>query len=257
MTTSLADFRRGVSARGVASRRGAAYRTIVIASATQEAGGSTIAALLALSCANDGHRTLLIDRDPAVPTCTLLLGGAARDALGTRSAQDAIAITERLSLRVSGSAAVRHVGLHDLVIVDAGSRLESIRVPAPDADRIVVIAGPQSSALMSAYALVKTIEIRWSGVPVDIVLNQYDPAVAQRVMPTLHLASERFLHRDICYAGSIPADDELRDRALAQETLTLDTHAGLATRLVADQLLAALTGDSRVPSARRLTNWRH
>jgi MinD-like ATPase involved in chromosome partitioning or flagellar assembly len=256
MTTTMADFRRGVSTRGASSRRGSAYRTIVIASATREAGGSTVAALLALSCANEGHRTLLIDRDPAVPTRSLLLGSGA-DGADARSAEDAIRISERLSLRVSGSAPLRHVGLHDLVIIDAGSRLESIRVAAPDADRIVVIAGPQSSALMSAYALVKTIEIRWPGVPVDIVLNQYDPAVAQRVMPTLRLASERFLHRDICYAGSIPADDELRDRALAQETLTLDTHAGLATRLVADQLLAALTGDSRDMNARRLTNWRH
>src|SRR6185295_9679433 len=123
----------------------------VVAGAKGGCGGSTMSALLALACAADGRRTLLIDTDDITGTQHHLLGvGAARGFASLPEPSVSVAtavvpIDARLSLLAGGlgndvpgapldtaqrRAVFRRISSlyaeFDAVIIDSGSRLDGI-----------------------------------------------------------------------------------------------------------------------------------
>jgi MinD-like ATPase involved in chromosome partitioning or flagellar assembly len=131
-------------------------------------------------------------------------------------------------------------GDYDVVIVDAGSRLDNVLTAgATGARRFITVGGDGTVSIASSYALVKAIHQKWPGTPVDVVVNREDDRHGRQVFDQLQDASSRFLDLRLEYAGTIPDDSDLGASALSGQSL----------RLVADQMLA---GQAASALARRL-----
>ncbi len=258
---------------------------VVIGSGKGGCGGSVISALLALACAREGRRTLLIDADELVGTQHRLFGvesaigiGALRD--GRRAPTEAlIDVAEHLTILVGGPgtngtpeplaapdrrALFRRLsevyGFFDIILVDAGSRLDSVLAAAGgNARRFITVANTDPVALACAYALVKAIDAKWPGAPVELLVNRHDDARGRDAFQHVRSAAERFLGRTLRFAGTIPDDPALTTALHHGAPLTSDdahTAAGRAAHLVALQLLSefddyALSADRPLPLSRR------
>ncbi|HMS01369.1 MAG TPA: hypothetical protein PKE51_00270 [Gemmatimonadaceae bacterium] len=233
---------------------------LVVAGGRGGSGTSLASALLALAAAGDGHRTLLIDTDELVGPQALLLGAAPalRWPMLRGGAVDArrlpVAITPTLSLVAGGrgdawqlaasvddtplTAAERRACFlrlhaladgHTLVVIDAGSRLDSVLAAIDGARanvRLVVVTGGQDPiALAAAYALLKAVHARHPTLALDLLTNRLDDATAVRVADTIAHGAEQFLGRAIAFAGALPMDSAL-DAALRAGMPFLDAVTG-------------------------------
>lgn len=233
---------------------------LVVASGRGGSGTSLASALLALAAAGDGHRTLLIDGDELVGPQALLLGAtpAVRWPMLRGGTVDArtlpVAIAPTLTLVAGGRGDPRQLAAtvddapltaaerracfarlqsladqHSLVVIDGGSRLDSV-LAALDGGRanvrlVVVTAGQDPIALAAAYALLKAVQARHATLAIDLLTNRLDDATAVRVADTIAHGAEQFLGRAIAFAGALPADPAL-DAALRAGLPFLDAVTG-------------------------------
>jgi flagellar biosynthesis protein FlhG len=251
---------------------------VVIGSGKGGSGGSTISALLAFSCAHEGRRVLLIDGDELVGTLHRLfhahapLGiGSLRD--GQHAPADAIVpLSCGVDLLPGGDGAMNRTdplgpaerrslfrrlaplyANYDLILIDAGSRLDSVVAAAgPTALRFVAVSGAEPVALASAYALLKAIDTKWPNAPVELLVNRYSEQQGRDAFHHVKSAAERFLGRGIGFAGSIPEDRELGIALHAGTPLTTvagDCTAGRAAHTIAVRLLTDLDDLARQSAA--------
>jgi len=251
---------------------------VVIGSGKGGSGGSTISALLAFACAHEGRRVLLVDGDELVGTLHHLfradapigLGSlrdgqhAPADAIvplscgvdllpggdGARSRSDALGAAERRSLFRRLTALYPN---YDLILIDAGSRLDSVVAAAgPTALRFVAVSGAEPVALASAYALLKAIDTKWPNAPVDLLVNRFTELQGRDAFHHVKSAAERFLGRGIGFAGSIPEDRELGAALHAGTsliTVASECTAGRAAHTIAVRLLTDLDDLTRQSAA--------
>ncbi len=266
MTALLATPSRGSqldslrSAIALRDRAGTSHRSnangptvLVCASGRGGSGTSMVSALLALSAAGDGHRTLLIDGDDLIGPHAMLLGVTpavrwpALLAGGVHATQLPLEIAPTLALVAGGraesdaptlSTAERRAcfaRLHSLaesyalVVIDAGSRLDAM-LAAIDSDRInarlvIITAGSDPIAMASSYALLKAAHTRRPHIEADVLCNRLPDALATRVADTLAHGAEQFLARPLSFAGAIPHDTAL-DAALRAGMPFLDAVTG-------------------------------
>ncbi len=251
---------------------------VVIGSGKGGSGGSTISALLACACAHEGRRVLLIDGDEVVGTLHRLFHAHAPVGLGSlrdghQAPTDAIVpLTDGLDLLPGGDGAMNRTdplgaaerrslfrrlaplyANYDLVLIDAGSRLDSVVAAAgPTALRFVAVSGAEPVALASAYALVKAIDTKWPNAPVELLVNRFDETHGRDAFHHVKTATERFLGRGIGFAGSIPDDRELGSALVAGTPLTTvagDCSAGRAAHTIAVRLLTDLDDLARQSAA--------
>jgi MinD-like ATPase involved in chromosome partitioning or flagellar assembly len=278
----MEGLRHFVAATGREHWRTDDDRVVVIGSGKGGCGTSTVAALLGIACAAEGHRTLLVDGDELVGTlhrlfgvdaplglgglrsgsvapagCVLELdgglsvlpGGPGADASGRHHAH-VLSAGERRSLFRRVAQLYRN---YDVVIVDAGSRLDTvITAGAAGARRFVAVSGAGTVAIAANYALVKAIELKWPGAPLDVIANRLDDQRGRIVFDQLQEASSRFLGRALDYAGAIPEDGALLAAALSGQPLRLiadHTVAGQAARVLAQRLLVQLNDGARRSAA--------
>ncbi|MEO8623079.1 MAG: cellulose synthase operon protein YhjQ/BcsQ [bacterium] len=210
-------------------------RIALVASGKGGVGTSVCSALLALSCAALGRRTLLIDgnegngtlhhlfgvrplrsidelRNPAVAvrdvcidmgeSFTLVPGKPASRDLLNLSPEARRAPFERL-LPLSAE--------YDCVIVDGGSRLDAVlAIAASGAGHALLVTDADRIALASTFALLKVLSTHAPTVHGSVLVNRHEESVAQRAGTQLTDACARFLGADIALAGSIPDDACLR-----------------------------------------------
>jgi len=151
-------------------------------------------------------------------------------------------------------------GEFDLVLIDAGSRVDSVVAAAgPAAHRFITVGGVDPVGLAASYALVKTVEARWPGAPIDLLVNRHTEARARDAFHYVRSATERFLSRGLEYSGTIPEDEELGAVILAGHALAHmagNTVAGRSMQLVAAKLLSDLDAGTRRESPQQLKNSR-
>jgi flagellar biosynthesis protein FlhG len=247
--------------------------TLLCASGRGGSGTSLVAALIAVAAAGDGRRVLLVDgddlvgphamllgvkpwagwqdlrggrvqtRDVATPissSLTLVAGGAPRraadDANTTPNATERRACMRRVSALAEG---------HDLVVVDCGSRLETLfATVAPQMhERVVaVMAGKDPIALAATFALCKAINHRYSELPIDVVVNRHDAEEARQCFALVESGTRQFLPScPIRFGGAVPLDSTL-DAVLRGGMPFLDAAAGSPAAHAAHELaLRALT----------------
>ncbi|MHB1310440.1 MAG: MinD/ParA family ATP-binding protein [Gemmatimonadaceae bacterium] len=285
MSTQMEGLRRFMGAAAPGPWRANEEAVIVVGSGKGGSGASTVAALVGLACAAEGQRTLLVDTDEFVGTLhrlfaieaplgldgirtgsstpvacvqdlgdglSILPGGPGIEASGRRHAH-ALSPGERRTLfrRVS-----QLYGDYDVVVVDAGSRLDMVMTAAAaGAQCFVTVADATTVAIAASYALIKAIELQWPGSPVSVVVNRQDDARGRSVFDQIQNASKRFLGRDVDHAGTIPEDHDLQAVIGSGQPLGVladQLVAGQAVRGLAQRLLLRLAeGTHRSARAER------
>jgi MinD-like ATPase involved in chromosome partitioning or flagellar assembly len=261
-----------------------------------------LAALLALSAAAMGRRVLLADLDEHVGPQRLLLGASpvhGLDALRHGLAPEAllVPVSATLSLLATGptgapsdaepsvAPAERRALLrraascfaqHELVVVDAGSRLDTVRAgletahaAAQAADgnlavRLLVVTGSDPIALAASFALVKSV-FASDGPdhpcpPVDVLASRLDDDDARLAFEHLDAAARQFLQQPLRFAGAVPDDASLavalRAGMLLQDAAT-GSPAAVAMQAIATRLAvpspAATARSGRTATTPRVT----
>ena len=282
VAASVASVASGSAGGAAAAGRGA--QVVVVGSGRGGAGTSVLAALLALAAAGAGRRVLLVDADEHVGPHRFLLGVAPAHALGDLRhglPLDALAVPVSATLSLvpggpgmAGAAAgdsadappippaerrallrrvtSLHAG-HDVVVVDGGSRLDTVSAcveaalptaAAADAAgnpgvRLLVVSGADPIALAASYALVKAVTQRAPAVTPLVLANRLDDDAAAHALAQLDQATRHFLDRPLTLAGAVP-DDGCLDVALRAGMLLHDAAAGspaaLAIQPIAERL---------------------
>lgn len=273
MTAPLDPRHRSLA--GAAPREGSARTPVVaVGSGKGGVGTSTIAALLAATMAEQGHRVLLVDAGDRIGGLHHLLGVEPRGSLGQlRGAREPhqllVPVAERLSLFPASSdepelrpterrLLMRRVAsLHadfDLVVVDAGSSAESLVTACTDgATRLLAVTAGDRISLVATYAVVKLLHERMPDIRVDVIANRVDDASADRLHEYLNGASVRFLSRTTPFAGAVPDDPDFGSAlaaGLGTAEASLGSTAALAVRAIGARILTETA--AATPSMHRL-----
>ena len=277
MTTQLDSLRRYVATRPLPPSSEAPERVLLVGSGKGGIGTSTVAALLAVMAASDGQDVLLVDADESHGALPMLMGVEPRHPLsrlrggevtpndllielgtglsllplgGTGDPGEHLPAAERRALL---RRAASTYGQFDLVIVDAGSKLEQVLAAAASgAARLLAVTAAERISAAATYALIKMVDDRCAGLPIDLLFNRSNLSVATGGFDEIDAATRHFLRRGIDFAGAVPDDDRLRttmaDGVPLQDAAALGTPATTAchelvariTRLIDERSLAVV-----------------
>jgi len=251
-------------APAVSARAEAPVRVPVVAvgSGKGGVGTSTIAALLAATMAEQGHRVLLVDAGQRFGGLHHLLGvepqGSLGQLRGEREPQHLLVpVAERLALFPAGiddpelrpterRLLMRRVlSLYhdfDLVVMDAGSSAESLVTACADGvTRLLAVTAGDRISLAATYAVVKLLHDRVPGLRVDMIANRVDQEHADRLHEHVNGASVRFLSRTTPFAGTVPDDPDFGSAlaaGLGTAEASLGSTAAVAVRTIGERILA-------------------
>lgn len=243
MTSQLTAMRERLAGRRRA-RPGPAH-VVALASGRGGTGVSLLAATIAVRSAQAGLRTLLVDADPWLDVQRVWFGvprGASLHDLGEGVSVEGLVqpvhgALELLSCGGSGAVLPQYRALarrliplfaeRDVVVIDAGSRLDAIdRSLDLDAGSIVAVSGIDAISLASTHALLKAVRERADFAP-SILLNRADGRDAHRASDILADGARRFLGEAPDILGMVPSDGAfvggLTDGAMLAERLVVST----------------------------------
>jgi flagellar biosynthesis protein FlhG len=267
VSTQVESLRRFVAARAPEGARDGAQRAarlprvVAVGSGKGGVGTSGIAALLGLTVSSRGHDVLLVDGDENVGTLHLLLGARPRYGFGALRRGEAVPeqllvpLGPTLTLLAGGgaadgddpllSSAERRVLFrrassfydgYDLVVVDGGSRLDSVLgICGAGVGRLLTVTTGDHISVAAAYALIKATDARFPGIPVEVLVNQQDERTARQAYDQLQAGAAHFLRRAVGYAGAIPDDACLRAGMAAGMTVA-DAAAGSPTAVAVQEV---------------------
>lgn len=243
---------------------------LVVASGKGGTGTSVSAALLALAVAGEGRQVLLVDGTESYGALHLMLGVVPRHPLTALRGGDVDA--DDLLTPVDGSLALFPGGAHDepevaplsqaerqilsgrvrelyerfdMVVVDAGSRLEAVLTACEGGvTRLLLVTPEERISMAAAHALLKAADARMPGLPVDVLANRCDETEGDAVHAHMQSAALRFLQRDLGHAGCIPADPCLQGGLGAGMTLQ-DAAAGSPAAMAARAAGLRIVNDAR------------
>lgn len=286
MSSQTEGLRRFVVERGMGDGwTPSDQRVVVVAAGKGGIGTSTVAGLLALSLAEQGRRTLLIDGDDQAGTLHHWFGVTPRIGIGAlrTSGLDArealIQASAMLDLLPGGGMADAALPLltsgerrliwrrvagvysdYDFVVVDGGCRLDTILAASTaGVRRLAAVSAADPVALAATYALLKAVDGRIAGLPIDFVANGQDEQRARALYDHVQMASQRWLRRGLNYGGTIPEDRELRDRLSSGGTfasLAPNSPAASAAVTLGGRLIAELDDVARRSIAPTAYAWR-
>lgn len=233
---------------------------ILVAAAKTGAGASSTALQLAFAAARDGQRVVLGDIDSQGGDLAERIGaqpeGGLDDVLGGRwelhesliggpfgiqllpGVRSRLGHVPQLSIERLRRD-LRLLGRHaDLVILDAGSRVEPLQQSLWDAaDEVLLISTPDRLSLLDAYVAAK-MNCSREPTPLGLLVNRaVNESQARDVHRRLERSSRRFLKTDIAWRGWLPYSDALATRCLptpAAATRPQDKIASVLDGLVND-----------------------
>ncbi len=250
---------------------------LVVASGKGGTGTSVVSALLGLAVAGEGRQVLLVDGTESYGALHHMLGVTPRHPLAALRGDQAdvedllTPVDERLSLFPGGAdensdlaplsqterqllfRRVRELySSYDLVVVDAGSRLEAVLTACNGGvTRLLLVVPDERIAMAASHGLLKAVDARNPGLPVDILANRCDDEEGAAVHTHLANAAERFLQRSVGYAGSIPADQCLQGGMGAGMTIQ-DAAAGSPAAIAARSAGLHMLSERIMPAGRSL-----
>ena len=248
MSSQLGAVRQFMLERGRnAPRPAPASPIIVVGAGKGGVGTSTVAALLA-SAMSENRNVLLVETGHQLGTMHHMLGVDPTHTLDDLRAGRAepdqllVPVAERLTLLSAHSPPTADVltgaerkllfrrattlyERYELVVVDAGSTVDSIITACAEGGRFLAVTAPDRIAVISTYALIKLLHTRCPTVTLEVVANQCEDDVAHRTIDSLTEACEKFLGRPVDFAGAVP-DDPNFTHALAAGLSAVDAAAG-------------------------------
>lgn len=241
--------------------------TLLCASGKGGSGTSLVSALIAVAAAGDGRKVLVVDADDLVGPQAMLLGvkpwAGWQDLRGGRVQIRDVATPVSASLTLVAGGAPRHASDdvnttpnaaerraclrrvsalsegHDLVVIDCGSRLETVLASvAPQMhERVVaVMSGKDPIAVAATFALCKAVHQRHSELNIDVVVNRHEKEEAKQCFDAVALGARQFMPTcPIQFAGSVPLDSTL-DAVMRAGMPFLDAAAGSPAAHAAHEL---------------------
>lgn len=241
-------------------------RVVGVASGKGGVGKTNVATNLAVLCARQGKRVLIIDADLGLANVEILYGIKPAHHLGhvlagELSVRDVLADgpqgvkvlpagngVQTLS-RLDDAQQLRLVGAldeledeFDIVFLDAGAGIgDNVVFFIGAAQEALLVVNPEPTSLTDAYATVKIL-CQSAGVRFfDVVVNQSpNETVAREIYDRLLAVASRFLDARMRYLGCLPRDENVHRAVMAQRPLVEafpNTPATRALNLVADNLL--------------------
>jgi len=210
---------------------------IAITSGKGGVGKSVMTANLGLYYAMSGKKVLLLDADFGLANLDVMLGLNAekniRDVLLGETSIDDITLQGPEGIRlIPGGNGIRELanlsqsqvtGLMDqmsgfdqdfdvLLIDTAAGIAEGVSGVLLEADVVIVVTQPEPTAVLDAYAIIKTLAADRPGTPAFVVANRVQSEQqGSTVFNNLQNVAGRFLGVKLDFAGSIPEDSSLRE----------------------------------------------
>ena len=230
---------RAARASGL-SRAMRTCRVIAVASGKGGVGKSVIAINLAMALARQGNSVCLLDASSGVGHLELLCGRNAywnlsHVAAGSRCVED---ITHEGPLGVhivSGASCLLDTNdssmnlllqlndleqNHDWLIVDTSSGPSRWSIPfLRAADRALIVATPEPTAIAEAYSAVKSLS-NTEGLVISVLVNRASSAEqSSQILGRLRHSAHSFLRADLDEAGVIPEDIAVQESVVARQPL--------------------------------------
>ncbi len=239
--------------------------TLLVASGKGGVGTSIVAALSALAAGERGERVLLVDATESGGSQHLLFGVRPTHSLwmladASVNAGDVLTLLEwNITLVAGGTAGGatpptndddRRTALtkvaqlffeYDCVIIDAGSRLDTISAVTRLVDTtMLLVTSADRLALAANYALVKSVSAYKPSAAIAVIANRHGESVAQEACEFLTGACAHFLKREVDIVGAIPDDPCLQAAVGAGMTVrdaldgspAAETMRGVLTRVI-------------------------
>jgi flagellar biosynthesis protein FlhG len=208
-------------------------RVISITSGKGGVGKSSVVANLALACAAQGQKVLLLDGDFGLANLDILFDlrtkGSLEDVLhhGKHPSEILVKVSPMLDVLPASSGVVamtkidldqkaRLLGMmqeleksYDVIFIDTGAGIsDEVTWLNSSAQDIVVVATPEPTSIADAYALIKVVHQKHKIKDFKLLVNQVrSEAEALRVYQQITGVSDRFLNVSIDYLGSVLWDD--------------------------------------------------
>jgi flagellar biosynthesis protein FlhG len=221
--------------------------SVAVTSGKGGVGKTSLAVNLALSLAQAGRRTCLVDGDLGLANVDVLLNlhprHSLREVLVEGRPMAEIVMEGPAGLLVIPAASgvealgqlspARRRALHqqltalgplaDMLVLDTGAGLSpTVLTLALAADEVLVVTTPDPTALTDAYAMIKILTQRRPALPLRLVVNQVEHAEQARdVHGHLDRIARRFLQREVPMAGWVPRDACVERAVREQRPLVL------------------------------------
>lgn len=247
-------------------------RIISVASGKGGVGKSSVVINLAVSLSRLGKRVLVVDADLGVGDVCLLLGERPLYTLdqvlsGERDLEEiVIAGNSGVSILTLGMGVQQYAALtphkrslllqgverlgeeYDVILIDTGAGISAnVTSFAVAAREILLVVTPEPTSMMDAYALVKTLSVRYGTLPFRLLVNMCrDPEEGRNLYQKLAAITGRFLEVSLEYMGCIVKDEMLVESVRRRQALCRlypDARAAQGFRTLAQKIFAEGTPD--------------
>lgn len=237
--------------------------TLAISGGKGGVGKSNLSVNLALALGLLGNEVALLDADFGLANADLLCGVTPDFHLGhvvagTKDIEEiAIMLASNVRLIPSGSGIeeMANMSLHnsilrklqkmenhlDYMLIDTAAGIaDNVIGILISATRVIVVATPEPTSIVDAYATIKTILQNTPEKPISVVVNNVvGVGDAEQVFEHINSASERFLNHTLDFLGMIPHDLQVIE-AIREQTPVVqfapECPASRAVRLIAKQI---------------------
>ncbi|HEV3343710.1 MAG TPA: AAA family ATPase [Pirellulales bacterium] len=259
---------------------GDAYRPrlLVVTGSKGGVGTTMLAVNVAVALSRQGRQTLLVDGDLGKADAAALCGTREAHTIGDvlagrRRIQEALQPGPAGICVLPGAWATGHVtdcdaaaqerliadlarlDQFDYVVIDAGCGVNQIVQRFwRAADRVLLVATPDSTSVLDAYAVLKTGGAGREGPPVQVVMNQADDANAGAALSRLREACRRFLGLQLDCTALLPHCREISAAARRPMPVVLSS-PGCATARLIDRLAETIHRSTPARRANEKSPW--
>lgn len=222
-------------------------RVIAVTSGKGGVGKTSASVNLAIAIAARGSRVILLDADLGLANVEVLMGLSSLYNLehvidGERRMAEILVRAPGGIEIIPGSSGLAKVadlsaagrqnllqGLEDLqrladfIIIDtmAGIGRNAVAFAAA-ADEVILVATPEPSAIVDAYAMLKTIHANRENAVVRLLVNMVgSDAQAKAVATKLSGVSQQYLGRSLSFLGCLPRDPHVSQAVMQSRPFTL------------------------------------
>jgi flagellar biosynthesis protein FlhG len=242
--------------------------SIALANGKGGVGKTSLSVSLAISLAEHGHSTLLVDADLGLANIDLILGLRPTNTLrhvvrdGVKLEDVVMTGPEGIGVISGGSGVKELVGLtseqlsdllskinsagskYDFVVFDTASGLdESVMTFLRGSKRVLIVATPDPTSVMDAYATAKILFGEQPNANVSLIVNMADgDAHGGTVYERFKAIAGQFLNKEIGLAAVVPFDPAVAAALRSREAFILKSPRCKAAKAI-DSLVDWLTSE--------------